>query len=313
MEKANNEMDLFDFVEKLFQFTNKYLSKVIYTVKRFILFNVRNFVYVLLFIGIGVGLGFYFKQDENRTIYADFTMQVNRINSFTVADIINVMSQKIDNESNYRLAEALKIEKKEVNNIRGIKSFFIIDLNNNGTRDYIDYNNSFVEDTLNSRMTNIIAVRFETQNMANFSLLQSKLVECLRSDAYLNREEQERVKSIKEDINAIDVEILALEQMRLKQSEGLALDLELIAQGIVRQTTYYQDMIDLKNRRTRLLEQLSLQRNIVTTYTGVKLDTKYSDKKIFIFFILSSYLFAIITLSLIKNRKRIYNDILKAN
>lgn len=305
MEKENNEMDLLDLIRKVIDLVNSYLKYAFTLLLKIIKFHVRSFVYLLTFISLGVGATYYLTQDENTRYNADFMMQVNGTNSYAVADIVDVLSQSIDKETNVRFAKALNVPESVVKNVKGVESFFVIDLNNNRTRDYVDYNNSFVEDTLNSRMQNFLAIRIKTKGSANFKLLQNGIIKYLRSDEYLKREELERIKVIKNAISAIDVEIQTLDRMRLTETSDNGANLALLDKGVVRETTYYQDMIDLKARRTHLYEELNLQRDVVTIYSGVKMSTVYSDKKILISFLALAYVLAMLLSLVVHFRKQI--------
>lgn len=312
MENENREIDLFELLEKVFNFLKKSFRIIWISCLRFIRFHIRNIFYFLFFFAIALGLAFYFTQDKNKIFNADFIMQVNGTNSYAVADIISVLSQNIDKESNINFAKVLNVSKEDVCNVVGLESFFVIDLNNNRTRDYVDYSNSFVEDTLNSRMQNFLAIRILTKGPANHNKLQNSIIKYLRSDEYLKREELERIKVFNNAISAIDVEIQTLDRMRLAETIGTNTNLALLDKGVVRETTYYQDMIDLKARRTHLIEELTLQRNVVTIYSGVKVSTKYADKNIFVYLFAFSYLLGLLISAFVRYRKNILKAILKA-
>lgn len=309
-ENVNKEIDLFELLNRFYAIFIASLNFVLSKFLKFLRFNVKSIFYIIFFGVLAVGVGLYMTNDNNRPFDGDFLMEVNGAKSGAVADIVDVLAQKIDKETNARFASALGLNLSQVQTIQGLKTFAVIDLNNNRTRDYVDYDNSFVEDTLNSKMQNYLAIRIQTKGPADFNLIQKKIVEYLRADEYLKREEVERLKIINERIKAIELEIYTLEQLRMTQNGNDKL--QFIGEGVVKETTYFNDMIALKVQKSSLQEQLNLQRNVVTIYSGVKVLSSYNDFKIYVYLLIASYFIALISSFLVSYRKKVYQVLVKS-
>lgn len=310
MNKEDKELDLFELISRLYNFLKDSVKFLIDEFLQFLRFNIKSILYIIFFAAFAVGVSFYLIDDDNIPLNGDFLIEVNGAKSSAVADIVNVLAQSIDKDGNSRFAKELNLNASEVKNIRALKTFSVIDRNNNRTRDYVDYDNSFIEDTLNSRMENYLCIRIEAKGPVNFSKFQAKIVDYLRSDEYLKREEKERTKIITERIFAIDHEILTLEQLRMSQTNNEKL--AFIDKGIVKETTYYNDMISLKAQKSSLQEQLNLQPHVVTVYSGVKISSDRVDYKIFAYLLIASYFLALIVSFLVRFRKKIYKVLVKS-
>lgn len=310
MEKENKELDLFDLIVKGFNLVKVSFLRCwdlfLYIVK----FQLKNIAIILPFLIIGGSLAVYQTQKEHRKQYGEFMLKVNGANSFVVSDIVNVLNQSVNPDTdNVVLAKILNVQDiNKVKKISGINPFYVIDLNSNGTRDYVDYANTFVEDSLNSRMKNFLAIRIHSKGMIDFCDIQQRIVTYLLADPYLKNEAKERIKIIQGQIQALDVEIVALDSLRkqqLKDKNDLALELGKSSILLGKESSYYKEMMDLKGQKAKLQSDLDLQPNVVSIYSGVTIVPEKSTIAIFVKDIAVLYLFGLFVAFVFYNRKRI--------
>lgn len=307
MEKENKEMDLFDLMEKMGSMCNKGFAKIGNALLWLIRFKLKNWLVLSVFTIAGFLLAFYHYLPENRTKYAEFRLQINGTSSFNVYDIISNLNQMIDVDNNNKsFAKLLNLDQEIVAPVQRIEPFFIIDLNTNKTPDYVDYTEAFEEDTLSCRMKNFLNIRIRVKGNSDYNAIQDALVNYLRKNPYLKREESERIEVIKNDIKVLEGEIAALDSMKrndIKNSKYL-IGLDSTA-FVFQKPTYHSDIINLKKQKSNLQEELDLQANVVTIYSGVVVKPKRTDVFIFVSRMLPFILFGFILSLLITYRKKI--------
>ncbi|MDR3704733.1 MAG: hypothetical protein P4L28_02365 [Paludibacteraceae bacterium] len=310
MEKGNKEMDLFELINRGINLFRTIIIKCWNFLLSLIKFHFKNIIIILPFLIIGVSLSVYKSMKENRKQFAEFMLQINgNTDSYEVSDIIRVLGQTINPDTgNVVFAQTLKIDNYVVKKVYALNPFFVIDLNNNKTRDYVDYGNSFREDTLNSRMGNFLSVRIYAKGVTNFQEIQQKIVDYLIRNPYLIGVEQERIKSLQERIQALDIEIMALDSLRkeqLRNKNNLALQLDKSSVILGEESSYYKEMIEIKNQKNNLQAKLILQPNVVSVYSGVTVQADKSTISIFVKNVGLLYAFGLFLAFIVYYRKRI--------
>jgi len=310
MENGNKELDLFELINRGFGIFKNLIKTGWNVFLSLIKFHVKNIFILLPFIIIGVSIAIYQTQKENRKQYAEFMLQINgKTNSYEVSDILKVLSQTINPDtSNVIFAKTLNLDTKAVEKVYSLKSFFVIDLNNNKTRDYIDYANSFKEDTSNSRMNDFLDIRISSKGEANYQEIQQKIVDYLMKNPYLISVENERMKAIQERMQTLNIEIAALDSMRdeqLKNKNNLTLQLDKSSILLGKESSYYKEMLDLKGQKSTLQAALILQPNVVSVYSGVEIRTDETTTSIFLKYIGYLYVLGLFIAMIIYYRKKI--------
>jgi hypothetical protein len=310
MEKENKELDLLELMSQGLLLLKNIIIKGWNILLFLIKFHIRIIFIILPFLILGVFLSFYQTTKENRKQNAEFMLHINgKTNCYEVADIINVLAQTINPDTNnVILSQILKIDSKDVKKVSAINSFFVIDLNNNKTRDYVDYGNSFREDTLNSRLDNFLDVKISSKGEANFQKIQEKIVEYLNADPYIKNVAQERLKAIQEKMHALDIEIAALDSMRIEQLKNkgsLSLQLDKSSILLGKESSYYKEMMDLKGQKANLQADLILQPNAISSYSGVSVKSDKPTSSIYLKNVFIFYLFGLVLAFLFFYRKKI--------
>ena len=312
METENKELDLFDLLGKAFAVCKNGINTVGNGILWLVRFKLKNWIVLSVFLMAGIAFAYYSYLPKNRKFNAEFRLQVNGTNSFAVYDIIKALGQTIDVDSgNKSFAKTIGLKRDIVLPLRTIEPFYIIDLNNNKTPDYVDYGNSFKEDTLNSRMSNFLQIVITAKGKTNYNAIQKGIIDYLRKDPYLKREEVERINSLKQDIITLDTEIAALDSMRQEEFKNNKFAMSFDKTSlIIQKPTYHTDIIDLKKRRLNLQENLDVQREVVTVYSQVFVNPVRTDNYIFITRIVAVYFLGFILVLLIAYRKKI-KEVLK--
>lgn len=307
MEKENKELDLFEFIVKFADVAKSGLIKFGKALLWLIRFKLKNWLVLTVFSLIGLVWAVYAYLPAYRTKYIEFRVQVNGAKSFQVYDIVKALSLKIDVlNDNKNFAKTIDLPHEIVAPVRSIQPFYVIDVNNNKTPDYVDYNGSFKEDSLSSRMANFLTIRVEVKGDTDFNALQKAIVNFLKKDPYLVKEEMERIRVLNDDIAVLEQEINALKELREKDLLENKLSLSFKKSAfVVENTGYTKQILLMEKEKSVLKENLSLQKEVITTYSEVHINTKDTDLFVIASRLLSSVLVGFILALFITYRKKI--------
>lgn len=307
MEKENKEMDLFDLMSKMGSLCEKGLLKIGNALLWLIRFKLKNWLVLTIFSLIGLVWAVYAYLPAYRTKYIEFRVQVNGAKSFQVYDIVKALSLKIDVlNDNKNFAKTIDLPQEIVAPVRSIQPFYVIDVNNNKTPDYVDYNGSFKEDSLSSRMANFLTIRVQIKGNTDFNALQKAIVNYLKKDPYLVKEEMERIRVLNDDIAVLEQEVAALKELREKDLLENKLSLSFKKSSfIVENTGYTKQILLMEKEKSVLKENLSLQKEVITTYSDVLISNKETDLFVIASRLLSSILVGFVLALFITYRKKI--------
>ena len=309
MENDNKELDLFDLIAKLGNAAKSGLNTTGKAFLWLIRFKLKNWLVLTVFTLIGLAWAIYCYLPENRIKYAEFRIQVNGTKSYAVHNIVQVLGAKVDKDKGYKnFAKTIGLSTKVLSPLQKIEPFYVIDLNNNRTPDYVDYSDSFREDTLNSRMPDFLAIRMKVKGNGDYKVIQEAIVDYLRKDVYLKKEGVERIRSIKERLAVLESEIAVLQVLREKELLDNKLSLNIEKLNLKLENTgyiYTEKILHFEREKSNLQEYLSLQREVVTTYSDVNQRVKQSDVELFVSRMLPLILLGFIVALLLTYRKNI--------
>ncbi len=307
MDNENKEMDLFDLLKKVGEICESFIGVLGSFFLWLIRFLVKNWLLLSFFTLLGLGLAYFSLKPNNRTNYVEFNVHVNGTKSFVVFDILRSLSQKIDYDNgNQSFAKVLGINQELVKPLQIIEPVYIIDIDKNGTPDIIDFNNSYLQDTSTRRMRHFLHIRIQAKGETNFSLVQKAIVDYLKKDAFLIKEENERLRLLKNEISVLDNEIELLDSIRRAGSSNKELEFSIANQTIIfEKPTYHKDIISLEKKRDHLYEIMALQPDVITIYSDVIRSTKNSKKEIYLTRVIPLFVFGFLLALLISYRREI--------
>ena len=309
MEENKKETDIFDIVIGFKDFFIKELKAIGKAFLWLIRFKLKNWLVLTVFTLIGLAWAIYCYLPENRVKYAEFRIQVNGTKSFAVHNIVQVLGAKVDKDKGHKnFAKTIGLSTKVLSPLQKIEPFYVIDLNNNRTPDFVDYFGVFREDTLNSRMPNFLAIRMQVKGHGDFSQIQQAIVDYLRKDVYLKKEGVERIRVLKERLAVLEREIAVLQVLREKELLDNKLSLNFEKLNLKLENTgyiYTEKILHFEREKSNLQENLSLQREVVTTYSDVSQRVKQSDVEVFVSRMLPLILLGFIVALLLTYRKNI--------
>lgn len=153
-----------------------------------------------LIVGIiGAGATFYMYKTSDPYYNSD-GYGISRItNSQEIIQIINSISIPND-EMKFTVKNDLNLPPEIYNNIKSLRASWLIDQNNDGIADFVDYNNDYAfdkeEDSLAVRMKDRFNVRLEVWDQANTSDIQTALLYYLEQHPFIRSLNASRLSTI---------------------------------------------------------------------------------------------------------------------
>ena len=136
---------------------------------------------------IAVGGAFYYTRTANRWYRVNAVVTLNGPTTLEVKNYYGRLGDPLpDYMSDEQTLQALlNLDDSICRHLRGFRSFYVIDNQNDGTADFIDrQNRNSGTDTMNVRMTDMLALQFETRHTNDVPLVEKKIM------AYLNAQPQ---------------------------------------------------------------------------------------------------------------------------
>ncbi len=317
MENQEKELDLLALFKMFTDWVKKVIRWLTNNFLLFVSFNIKNWIIILIIIVLGISLSIYKSQPQHRKYYAEFLLEVKGTSNFIVKDMLEVVFDQIDDDNKLKKESLLKtihLTEDDVDKIYDAGLFYAIDLNNNGNIDFIDYSDSFKEDSVNVKISDLLDVVICTRGELDYQNLQEKLISYLNHNTDLLKGRTTWVKKTNSMISTLDVEISTLDSLRnaqIKKTGSGVMTAGLGKDNILVQTSYYQDMIGLKSKKMELQEELNNSSAAVFPHSSVRV--KKVDTKPFIFFKWIGFCYGIglFLILVVRKRKNISNFVRK--
>jgi hypothetical protein len=312
MENQEKELDLLDLLKLFANWCNNVIKWMLKKLLLFIRFNIKNWIIVLCCLIVGLAISVYKLKPENRKHSAEFILEVKGSSSFIMKDMIDVLAEMREENTEKSLgnfSSILGLTEEEAKKIYKMGAFYVVDLNKNGTVDYVDYDGEFKEDSVNVRMDELVDVLIKVRGELDYNRLQTNLINYLNSDPDLLIGRKTWQKKMTNMSSALNVEITTLDSMRNAQIKKIGSGLTKADYSgdktLITQSSYYEDMIALKSERMKIQEELENTPTAVMAHTKVR--SKNVDKNGFIYFkwVGFFYVFGLFMTLLIRKRKKI--------
>lgn len=160
--------------------------------------------FLLCFLAIGIIIGFISGRTDN-SYKAGFTMSVYVKSPYFCSRIVESIDKNCGKET---LAEMLEVDSATAAQIKSIKPYFIVDINQDSILDFVDYEGKYKLDTLVKTWSKqYLYVEMEADNDSIFPLIQERVLHYICQDKVL-QEELAIQKRIEEDwVNVLHKEM----------------------------------------------------------------------------------------------------------
>jgi hypothetical protein len=324
--EKNDEIDLLD----LFRRFGRQLQKLGKALKNGVLisavFLIKNWLPLGISIIAGAALSYAFKVSSPSFYTSDLVLKNNlvQIDKKTLRDVTGTTAELITKinklhlfcieRNTLALSQAIAMNPEMANNIDDISAYWVIDQNNDGISDYIDYKGSHnVYDTVNVRVQNSIDIRVKINSSLDLNHVRNGIFKFIESDSLFQRRNHLRLRQNNEllirynsDIKQLDSlqKVKYFEETRnMKPANGG----QIIFMQEQNTQLVYNDIYNIYTMKQKLENETDLFTSIVTILSDFSTPTKrengamYYGKNIIPVFFLGMLLFLILR----ANKKRL--------
>jgi hypothetical protein len=324
-DRQNSEIDLIDLFNRVARTIGNWLRFAGRAVLVTVFFLLRKWVPLTLSIIAGLAVSFALKKASNSLFSSDLVFRnnlaqinyvTNRDLTGTTADIIqrfNRLHTFCEEGNLTALSAALGESEAVIRNIVDISAFWIIDLNKDGTPDYVDYrNNHDVYDTTNIRMPDRLNIRVRIKEPQELKNLQSRLFSYINNDSLFQQRNRLRIEQNRELLRRYTYEIEQIDSLqKVKYFEETRRNPDRGSQMIFLQENrtqlFYNDIFSLYRSKQDVETELNLHKAVMTVISEFPYPSRrvngivyYAKKWVPVVFLLT--LLAII---LLENRKKL--------
>ncbi|MBE9467995.1 MAG: hypothetical protein IMY72_06695 [Bacteroidetes bacterium] len=249
MNKNNDEIDLIEIFSRIANWFKKLFNNII-------LFFIRNASLLLIFILIGVGLAVINYFISEKYYNTEIILQTNAVSS---SDMINYL-----NKGNVKeIAGINSLYVKE------IKSFYIIDINNDGQADYVDYENVRDTSITNRRMRNKFSIQVSVYENAPIYNIKKSIITYINKNEYFQDVNNLRIKQLNNLIAKTDIELQKLDSLEsinyFKSNPYLKeTGKNMILLNEKKIKLFHEDILSLYKDKQAYEKEITLYKNTVT-------------------------------------------------
>jgi len=324
--EKNDEIDLLD----LFRRIGRELQKLGKALKNgFLLstvFLIRNSIPLGISIIAGVALSYSIKLSSASFYTSDLVFKNNlvRIDEKSLRDVTGTTAELISKinklhlfcaEGNtLALSNAISMKPEFSKNIEDINAYWIIDQNNDGVSDYVDYKaNHNVYDTVNVRMQNSIDIRVKINSSIDLNQVRDGILKFIESDSLFQRRNNLRLRQNSELLKRYNSDIIQLDSLQkvkyFEETRNMrpANGGQIIFMQEQNTQLVYNDIYNIFTMKQQLENETDLYTSIITILSDFSTPTRrengvmYYGKNIIPVFFLGMLLFLILK----ANKKRL--------
>lgn len=267
-ERKNDEIDLIVVFQKVGVGLKNLFNWFLNLLYKILLFFIRKIILTSIIIILLLAFGYYKYKTSPRYYSSSIEAYSNAISSIDMINYVNNIYELFRTNNIGELQTKLNIEQEELEKIKNVKAYKVIDLNKDGVTDEIDYYEKYsTADTLVSESRFVVKV--EVFDPAIFPIIQASILSYIDKNKYINELNTIRKKQLNELIVKLDEEISALDS--LKKTEYFKIHEKLEPQGgqlLVlneKETKLYHDqIISLYKQKQDLEQNLELRTEPIT-------------------------------------------------
>lgn len=226
-EKQNDEIDLIEVTQKAGKALEKATvglihligSLFIYLYKLAILsirFGIRYAYIIFTLAVLGYFAGLYKANNTSPYYRTSATIQSNTIPNSNLINYINRLHDLLMNNDSISLASELNMDIADAAKITDLQAFWMIDINQDGIADEVDYYNQFIPDTVSNsvRLTDRFHVQLLISDPSIVNNTQAKLESYLLTYPRLKQISDVKIRNLENEIVRIDEEIKLLDSLK---------------------------------------------------------------------------------------------------
>ncbi len=267
-EKRNDEIDLIEVFQKMGQGIKNLFNHFFNFLYKFLLFLIRRAfiigIVLILLLAFGV-----FKYKTSPSFYSS-TLEAysNAMSSIDMINYVNNINELFIEKDFEALESKLGINSTELEKIKKVKAYKVIDLNKDGVTDLVDFNEKYAtSDTTISETRFVIKVEVFDQGV--FPVIQKSILEYIESNNYIKELNTIRKRQLQELITKLNDEISLLDSLKKyeyfkKQDQLTPQAGQLLVMNEKETQLYHEQIISLYRQKQSLEERLEIRMEPIT-------------------------------------------------
>lgn len=322
----NEEIDLFDLFRRFGRELRKLANILRIGFLISAVFLIKNWIPLIISIIAGGALSYALKLTSPSFYTSDLVFKNNlvQIDKKTLRDVTGTTAELIskinklhlfcEERNTMALSQAISMKPELAKTIDDITAHWIIDQNNDGIPDFVDYKgNHSVYDTVNVRVQNTIDIRVKINSNLDLNQVRDGIVKYIESDSLFQRRNHLRLRQNSELLKRYNSDIKQLDSLqKVKYFEETRNNKPANGGQIVfmqEQNTQlvYSDIYNIYNMKKQLENDTDLYTSIITILSDFSIPTRrengamYYGRNIIPIFFLGMLLFLILR----ANKKRL--------
>jgi hypothetical protein len=254
MENINQEVDLFDLLNKIgskIYHLFAALGRLTIEISQFLF---KNAVILIIFIAVGFGVAYLYLQNVKPVYVTKFTARVNCLESADYKPYFNDLKEMMTQQETNLLAKELKLTLPEVNTIQTINCYAKVQRNKDDIYEKV-LEHIEISDTSMKCMPDI---RFEIVSYKNDSVMLKKIshhvINYLCAPKIVQTENENWHHRIKENIGVINEQARVIDSIQRKRNPTL----NSLVVTDKKEEKVFKDVIKLTEQRQYLEKLLTL-------------------------------------------------------
>ncbi|MCK5170200.1 MAG: hypothetical protein KAQ75_09995 [Bacteroidales bacterium] len=310
-EKRNDEIDLIEVFQKMGNGIKNLFNSFFNLLYSILLFFIRKSILILILILLGLAFGYFKYKSSPRYYSSSLEANSNAISSIDMINYVNNIHELFKKGNKLGLQSKLNINLTELEKIKNIKAFKVVDFNDDKVTDLIDYNEKYsTSDSIVSATRFVVKV--EVYDPQIFPVIQESFIEYINKNKYINELNIIRKKQLEELITKLSEEITSLDS--LKKVEYFTSDGnfkpqtgQLLVMNEKETQLYHEQIINLFRQKQSMERALELNTEPITVIQDFSSLSTVENNLItyFKFYGLAGLIFGILISIIIENFKGI--------
>lgn len=279
-DKENKELDLLDVLKSIGLAIKNGALRVVKA-----LGWICRLVYKYKFLALGcmVVMALVCTYENRTKVYrGEADMKLISFPSYFVKNLLDPVHSQCVYSDSVSVAKKLGLTAHEASKICAIKSYYYVDMQNDGTPDFVDYDDKYdMNDTTMSILPWKIRISVETTDTSVMPKLADAFVYAITNNNQVKKENALRIAHLDEKIAMIDHEILLLDSLRRKEYFERKKDVMFSMDKTVMlnerdMKLYHNDLLELEKTR----QDLAWERNIYEICVSFENDFEVNPRPI---------------------------------
>jgi len=213
--RQSDEIDLLDLLRKMFKAIGRGLKTVGRCLLFMIVFLIKKWIPLGLSVIAGVGISFLIMSITEYYYISDLTLRTNAVSNSDMIDYVNKIHTFCKEDNLSEIAQSFSVDDELAKKIKDLQAYWIIDVGNDGTPDYIDLdNNHDAQDTINVRMPRRFVVRVKTIAPQELTKIRDGLFFYINDNDLFRQQNDIRLEQEKEMLDRVNYEIEQLDSLQ---------------------------------------------------------------------------------------------------